>query len=158
MRRNGFSLLETLVVVGLSAILGLTTFLVVGRRQSSSELSGAAQQAVSALRTAQLNALNGVSSTPWGVRFDNTNTAFPWFAVYASSTYATTTQVMRYPMNSRIMFTTASVPAGTAKTVHFGLRSGMTTSTSVAIQARNGTMQWTLSVSTSGVVTATSTQ
>lgn len=150
-------MLELLLVLGLTAIIAAATLLVSGRRQSSADLAGAAQQAVSAIRTAQLNALNSLSNTPWGVRFDNTNAAAPNFAVFASSTYASSTQVIRYPISPRVIFNTGSVPAGTVKTILFGLRTGVTTSTSVTLQSLNGSMQRTISVSTSGVVTATST-
>lgn len=155
MSRKGFSLIELLIVSALTVVLGTATFYLVSNRQGTSELQASATQAVSALRTAQQNALSAASSTAWGVRFDNTTSTAPRFVMFASSSYSLAAETMQYPMSSRLSFDPGTIPPGTVKDVVFGLRNGTTASTSIMMRVTGRDKAYLININATGLVTAT---
>ncbi len=72
MRRPlGFTLLEVLIVVALTVIIGLGGFLSLSGFRQEQDLNLTAKSMVGFLRDVQSKAANQESATEWGVRFDN---------------------------------------------------------------------------------------
>ena len=153
--RRGFSLIEVMVAVGITAIIAVGAFLVISGRQSNTELQATASEMVSALRTAQQNALSAVSSTAWGVRFDNTTSSAPRFVVFAAPSYTPSAEVTAYPMSKKVQFDPSTIASGTASNVIFGLKTGTTASTTIMIRAVGTQKTYTMTISPLGIVTAT---
>lgn len=153
--RRGFSLIEIMLAVGITAVIVIGAFLAISGRQSNTELQATASEMVSALRTAQQNALTAVSSTAWGVRFDNTTSSAPRFVVFAAPSYTPSAEVTAYPMSKKVQFDPSTIASGTASNVIFGLKTGTTASTTIMIRAVGTQKTYTMTISPLGIVTAT---
>ena len=69
----GFSLLELILSIAIFAILGGATAIPFASRFfNSNSLENTTNEAISSLRTAQINALSGKERSPWGVHIEAT--------------------------------------------------------------------------------------
>ncbi len=129
--RKGFTFIELLLVIGITAIMaGFMLFGLVGKR-SSSELSTTAERIVALLREAQSRSVGQASSTTWGVRFSNGTEEF--YALFGG-TYSTSSREQYYALPAAVDFATSSVASSSSIDVTFAQLSGASTgSTTVKI-------------------------
>lgn len=132
---RGFTLLETVLAIGLFAML----FLVGLQAQTAmqSVLAGrGSRQVESVLGTAAQRARNGLSGTNWGVYFvyDNTTRIATQAIIFSGSTYASrdTTKDLAFPLGNSLKFTDVSlsgagVSSGNDHEIDFAFLSGTTT-------------------------------
>lgn len=137
-RRSGFTLIELVIVAGLIAIIAIVSVLSLGGRKRRADLDTTAQQMVTLIRSAQTRAVSRQSSTAWGVRFDNSTTTRPFYALYASSTYATSTVVTFFTLPTSVEYAPSSLALGATRDVLFAVGTSETaTSTSFEIRLKN---------------------
>src|SRR5688572_9831017 len=80
--RKGYTLSETLIVVGIIVILALVSMVSFVNRRNKSHLTSATATMTSLLREAQSKSAAQASSTSWGVHFENGTQ--PFFALFAA--------------------------------------------------------------------------
>jgi len=102
--RKGFTLLELLVVVGITVVLagvGISTYI---NQQRSKLLNTTAQEIVSYLRYAQQKSMVQEGGNQWGIHFENPASGDDFYSLYTGSSY-TSPEETRYLPNG-INFTT----------------------------------------------------
>lgn len=80
---KGFSLIEMLLVISITAIIGATTIPVASNFLARNHLKNKTNEVISSLRTAQINALSGKEDSQWGVNISTTQ-----ITLYKGSSYA----------------------------------------------------------------------
>src|SRR3989338_2244071 len=78
--RGGFSLIELLIVMGITVIIGRFTVLNLLSLASEADLDATANNLAVYMREAQLKSINLIDDTDWGVRVYNTTP--PEFFLY----------------------------------------------------------------------------
>ena len=78
-RYNGFTLVELIVVVSITSLMGVFAMVNIGSFRKEQELTSAASDIQSAIRLAQTNATNsvkcnGMASVPWSIELKDKNT------------------------------------------------------------------------------------
>ncbi len=68
---KGFTVLEILIVLGISAIIGTISFLSLANVRQSQSLESTAGSVVAVLRDAQSKSMSQEGGLEWGVRFEN---------------------------------------------------------------------------------------
>lgn len=68
---NGFTILEILVVLGISVIVGTVSFLSLANFRQNQSLDSASKSIVAFLRDAQSKSIGQDGGLEWGVRFEN---------------------------------------------------------------------------------------
>jgi type II secretory pathway pseudopilin PulG len=135
-RREGFSIIELVLVVGLIGLIATVSGLSLVRRKGTTELDSMTRQIVAALREAQSRSMSQNMSTTWGVYFSN-STSSPFVSLY-HGTYSTTTRVNYYRIPSAVRFVTSSLAVGATTTVTFSQISGLASaSTTIRLQLVN---------------------
>lgn len=122
-KKSGFTVIEVVTVLAIIVVVGVALFPSLRGRRSATELDLTARQMGALLREARERALLEASSTAWGVRFDNTATSTPFYALFAGA-YDATTTVTRANLPARVRYASASVPAGSSREVLFALGTG----------------------------------
>lgn len=151
--RAGFSILETVLVLFVGAILAGILFSGLVGHRNRSELSNTARQVAATLREAKSKAGARASSTAWGVHFENSTSTYPFFTLFYG-TYATSTRVGYYKLPASIAYVTSTLDTGSSTEVTFSQITGApSASTSVSIITRSGDASSTISVASSGAVT-----
>jgi prepilin-type N-terminal cleavage/methylation domain-containing protein len=151
--KKGYTLAETLVVMGIILVLALISVTSFVNRRSRSQLASTASTMAGLLREAQSRSVSQSSSTAWGVHFENSAT-MPFFALFASP-YSSSAHAGYYPLPASVGYATSSVGAGSYAEVVFTQISGAATgSSSISIYLRQGGAQVssTLSISPAGSV------
>jgi Tfp pilus assembly protein FimT len=148
---KAFTLLETLITIGIMAVIGIIVFLNLQGAKSSTDVASTAQQMTVLLRQAQSSAAAQKNDTAWSVYFSNA-TPTPFFALVSSSTYSSSTVMASYPLPSTVGFETSTLTQGSSLTVTFSPISGaVPTSTEIGIYAKNNpTLVANIAISGSG--------
>jgi prepilin-type N-terminal cleavage/methylation domain-containing protein len=152
-RRRGVSLVELLLTIGIIAIISTVMLVNLLGRRNTTELNLAGQRITALLREAQSRAMSQASSTTWGVRFDNTNAAAPFAALF-SGAYSTSSREDIYLLPAGLQFAASFLPAGSSTSAVFVQITGRPLATSsVRIASRNSTSTIvTITVDSSGAV------
>jgi len=152
--RRGFTVIELVLVLGIIAVLSFVSFLGLSGRKSKTQLDGAAKQMVSLLREAQSRSVSQSGSIIWGVRFENSTTTSPFYALFSGNSYSTSTEMGHYALPSDIVYTTSTLAAGAIVDITFAQISGAaSTSTSVGIHLfSQPNSSSTITVSSSGSI------
>jgi prepilin-type N-terminal cleavage/methylation domain-containing protein len=131
---RGFTAIELILVLGIIVILSTVTLIGLSGRKNKTELDGVTKQMASLLREAQSRSVSQSSSTGWGVRFANPTSTTPFYALFAGSSYATSSERGRYVLPSDIAYVTSTVARGAVLDTTFIQISGAASSSiSVAI-------------------------
>jgi hypothetical protein len=123
-------------------------------RRNRAELDAATAQIVALLREAQSRSVVQVSSTNWGVHFENGAATTPFYALFAGPVYATATRAGYYRLPPHVVYVSSTVPVGSAKDITFVQLSGVASaSTSVGLYLVGGSAaSSTIRVASSGAV------
>jgi prepilin-type N-terminal cleavage/methylation domain-containing protein len=151
--KKGFTLMELMVTVTLIVVLVVVATLNLTGSRNKTNLDGTTRQIGALLREAQSNAMNDKQGVGWGIHLDNTGAA-PFYALFASSTYATSTIVGRYPLTAGIIYATATLPQGSAINITFTQITGIVSaSTSITLYVAGApSLSSTISIASSGAV------
>jgi len=85
--KNGFTLIEALVVIAIIVIVTAATIPLYGRWQTASILGSTKTEIVQNIRTAQIKAKSGLNNSDFGAYFLTTS-----YTIYEGSTYITRDQ------------------------------------------------------------------
>jgi len=126
--KQGFTLVELLITLGLIAILGTFTFISFSGYRQRQLLDETARAIVVALRDAQQRAINQQDGSDWGVHFENSVSGRDFYAVFKGSTYVSPVTISY--LSPALEFLE---PANGSKDVVFDKLSGVTSPTSITI-------------------------
>ena len=122
MKKNGFVLIEVVVVFGMLAVITLMTTINVFGSNRSASLSGAINALIADLKTQQTKAMtgaqiSGASPLGYGVHFDTTG-----YTMFKGLTYSSSdTNNSRITNDTKVTFSTISLPNSS---IVFASRSG----------------------------------
>lgn len=122
--KKGFSLIELLIVIALIMILILVIFSNFYKRKSTLDLDLTTKQIASILNEARSRAISQDKDSQWGVYFANSTSTQPFYALFYSTYYSTSTTVKKYTLPNFIYYSTSSIPLGGSLTVLFQKLSG----------------------------------
>jgi prepilin-type N-terminal cleavage/methylation domain-containing protein len=154
-KQQGFTLVELMLVIGITAVLALVSMTYLLGRRGGQELDGTTRHIVALLKEAQSKSLSFASSSAWGVHFQDvsaTNTT-AFYALFANS-YATATTVGFYRLPNSVIYA-SSTNGWNSLDVVFGVGTGVpTTGASIKVQSiSSANISSTIIVATStGVV------
>lgn len=123
--KNGFSLLEILLVIGILIILGSVAFSSFINYQIVIEADEEANRIRSLLRSAQGKAISFEENSQWGVHFSNPSAGSSSYELFVGSTYPGIIKETVY-LSSRFIFTHPAID--TTQDIMFQKRSGKSTS------------------------------
>lgn len=153
--RKGFTLLEIIIVLGLTIAIGAIVYANLGSRKSTTDLTTTAQQIGTLLRQAQIDSMQQESNTTWGVHFENASGTAPFYALFQTS-YSTATIVgSPYRLPSTVAYTTSTLASGATLNVIFSAISGTasaSTSIGLYMPKQNTAFSSTIYVASSGSV------
>ncbi len=152
-QRNGFTVVELMVIIGLMAIIATFAFSQLSGRRGSLDLSTTTQKITTALKDAQTKAITNERESDWGVRFVNNGNGNSFFAVYAQS-YQTSTVVIRYGLPATVSYETSTVASNSFRDIIFYRLSGNpSASTTITIKSTiDGIGSSTVRVASSGLI------
>lgn len=134
---TGFTIIELLLVVGITAIIAVVGFLNIYGFKSESELDLTVREIVSVLRNAQDRSMSQEDSSQWGVYFENPLSNSGFYVLYQG---ATTTFFSKKNLRSNIQFLNPSI--GSSKDVSFNKMSGLpNSSTTIQISLKNNPLK-----------------
>ena len=102
----GFTLVELLIVIGITATISVIGIGFYANQQKSKLLETTAQEIASYLRYAQKKSETQEQGLQWGVHFENPASGSDFYGLYTGTSYSTTTEVKYLPVG--IQFSTPS--------------------------------------------------
>lgn len=147
-------MLELVLASGIVAVIAAVVFLNLLGRRSEVEVDSATKQIVALLREAQTRSVSQSSSTSWGVYFENSTTTPPFYSLFASSVYSTSTAFGRFRLPTSVDYVTSSLADGASTTISFQQITGLAVAPrSVSIYLLTGVSRSsTITVASSGLV------
>ncbi len=131
---KAFTLIELLMVLGITAILAVFLIMSPLGFRSQQDLNLTVSEIMAALRNAQDNSISQESESVWGIYFDNINGS-GFYDFFSGSGYSSTNIVSRSALRSSIKFVQPAV--GASSTVIFSAVSGLpVASTTIIIALR----------------------
>jgi prepilin-type N-terminal cleavage/methylation domain-containing protein len=146
---RSFTLIETLIVVAILAILTTTAFVELSSFKNRHTLDLDAEEIVSALGNAQSKAMQQEGGDSWGVRFSNS--AVDLYQIFKGSSYSASTVVSSGQLSTTDAFTDPA--EGVDIDIVFSARTGLptpATSTAVVIKQLSGDNTYSISVNSAG--------
>lgn len=153
-RRRGTTLVEMLIVMGLVTAFALIGFVNLFGKRGQNDLNSTAQSIAALLREAESRSMVQTSSTSWGVHFENSTSTAPFYSLFASSTYSTSTAQGYYRLPGTVGYVASTLASGASLEITFAQLSGLASaSTSIGIYLTNNPgNSSTISVASSGAV------
>ncbi|MGC8775799.1 MAG: pilus assembly FimT family protein [Minisyncoccia bacterium] len=121
---KGFTIIEILVVIVLTIIIALIIFPNFYNKKNKSSLDLTTRQIAAILNEARNKAIAQSEDNYWGVYFENSTSTTPFYALFKSTIYSTSTALKRYTLPSLIVYNPSSIPLGSSTTVIFNKISG----------------------------------
>jgi len=152
LKRKAFTLLELLLVVGITAVLSAVGVGFYVNQQRVKILDNTAQEIANYLRYAQQKSVSQEQGLQWGVHFDNPTSGSDFYALYTGTTYSSPLETKYLPTG--IIFATPAT--GNSVNVSFNKLTGTNysgTSQSIVIQSTSSNATKTISVSSQGLIT-----
>jgi len=131
---KAFTLIELLIVIGITAIMAVFLIMSPLSFRSRQDLNLTVLEMTAVLRNAQDNSISQESGSVWGIYFDNTNDS-GFYDFFSGSDYSSTNIVSRSSLRSNIKFIQPAI--GASSTVIFSAVSGLpVASTTIIIALR----------------------
>ncbi len=132
--REGYTLLETVLVIGIIVMLAAIGFGSYQTFVTTVQFSSAREDIMSDLTATRESAMSGMYSDNWGVHYTNTGSQYYYDIFYTSTTFpsAFTVTTTRVFLPTGIVFTDPSSITGSS-TIMFTNTTGTTTTSSVSI-------------------------
>ncbi|MBI5401463.1 prepilin-type N-terminal cleavage/methylation domain-containing protein [Candidatus Wolfebacteria bacterium] len=148
---RGFTLLEFLIVIGITVILGTIAGLNLYGIYTHRNLNSDIQKIVYVLRAARDNSINQEQASQWGVHFENPATSTDFYVLFRGSDYSTGTSSLRETLGLGVEFTSPS--SGSSTDVIFSKLTGLSSTASPIIISltNNPTASGTISITTSTI-------
>lgn len=154
-RLQGFSLIESLVVIGVIGIISIVVLANLFTRKTRSTLDSTVQRVVATLREAESRSAAQEGATTWGVHFDNTTSTAPFYAIFQTS-YSVANTIGYYRLPPDVSFATSSIAQGGSFNITFAQVSGLPSATSsITLNLLTGAASG--AVATSATITVNST-
>jgi len=96
-RRKAFTLLELLIVIGISTVLSGVGITYYAAQRRVKVLEAATQEIVGYLRYAQHKSIAQEEGKQWGVHFENPSSGSDFYALYSDSTYSSPVETRYLP-------------------------------------------------------------
>lgn len=104
MRRGGFTLIETLVVAGVVAILATAGFLSLSQFRAKQAVESGLDELRASVEATKRRAVTQEEGSRWGVRFTNATSGISSYSVFKGSSYATGTLDRTYSFRNNVGF------------------------------------------------------
>lgn len=153
--KKGTTLVELLIVVAIISVISIVSLLSLLGRSVQTDLNNVTEQMASLLREARSRSVSQASSTSWGVHFDNSTTTAPFYTLFFSQTYSSSTTIGYYKLPSGIAYATSSISSGSSVDITFAQLSGQASSSAsvkIYISSKGIANSSTISVASSGAV------
>ncbi|GIW65272.1 MAG: hypothetical protein KatS3mg093_251 [Candidatus Parcubacteria bacterium] len=139
---KGFSMSELLVVIALIAIMGTVVFSNFSGQKRKTALNLTTNQIGSILNEARNRAMAQDRDSNWGVYFENSTSTTPFYALFYSNSYSTSTTVKKYTLPDLVFYNTSTIPLGSSLTIVFNKISGkpvtLSTTTTIYLNLKRG--------------------
>lgn len=109
--RNGFTLTETLIVMGFTVAVGAFAAVSLFGWREQKQVSATAQQIAATLREAESRAISQSKGTKWGVRFGNSQGG-SYYALFYGDMYDPSARVSYHSLPSSIAYDIIHLPEG----------------------------------------------
>lgn len=152
--KKGYTFAEMLIVMAIVVILSLVAMANLVGRRNQSQLTSTAATMVGLLREAQSRSVAQTSSTSWGVHFENSTTASPFFSLFAIS-YASSSEFGHYPLPAWVGYAPSSVGLGSYAETMFAQISGSasgSSSISIYLLQSGPQISSTITISSAGAI------
>ena len=150
--KKGFTMLELLIVIGITATLSVVGVGFYMNQQKAKILETTAQEIVGYLHYAQQKSVSQEQGLQWGVHFENPADEKDFYALYTGTTYSSPIETKYLPTG--IIFTTPAT--GNSINISFNKLTGTNysgTTQSLVIQSISSNATTTISVSSQGLIT-----
>ncbi|MGB9726728.1 MAG: pilus assembly FimT family protein [Minisyncoccia bacterium] len=150
-KNSGFTLLETLIVVAVTATIATIGIGYYMNASKTKILERATQEIVSLLKYAQQNSVSQKDSEQWGVHFENPVSGNDFYALYKGATYSSPIEIKHLPEG--VVFSTPSI--GNSLNISFNKLTGTNysgTNQFLVIQSTSSNATTTISVSSQGLI------
>lgn len=151
-KKQGFSLFETVIVIGIAAIISGVAFLNFFGVRANKELRLKADELVGYLRNAQQRSISQDQSSQWGVHLDASAVDSDFYVIFYGVDYAGGVKISTISLGPAVQF---SDPAqGTSKDVIFSKVSGLPDSQKsiTLIHGGNPSACRNVTINTSGLI------
>lgn len=148
---RGFTLIEFIIAVTIVAVLAAASIGAYFASHRKAVLNTTAEQIQQSLRLARQRSVSQQEGLGWGVHFENSTSAAPWYSIYKNSPYSPANVTEYYSLPTQVRF--VNPPSGATLNVEFTKRTGATAGdTSVIIELSPEGTQRSISVSSAGVI------
>jgi len=146
--REGLSMMEMMIAIGVVAIVSTAGFINLRNFQDKKSLINEADNIVASLRRAQQNAVGEENASAWGVKFFNQVSGGDYYKIFYGSSYAAGTVLETRYLPTGLEFTDPT--SGNGKEIVFTKETGVAAAATVTI-ARSGNLSDTKTVSVSAL-------
>lgn len=146
--RRGFTLAETLVVVGILALFGAAILTSFSSSRTQNELSTTSQNIISTLRLAQAKTLGGEENSAWGIHLEQGQ-----YALFRGASFSGSPAIEPHPLPSSLEITGINLAGGGSEVLFKRISGATDQSGTFTLRARASASQSvSVSIDASGKV------
>jgi prepilin-type N-terminal cleavage/methylation domain-containing protein len=136
--RNGFTLIETIIVLGVLVVISVVMISSLFSRRSRTDLDNTTRQIAALFREAQSRSMSQEGGAAWGVHIENSTATQSFYALF-KGIYSSSTIVGYYKIPSNVQLASSSIPLGNSLEIIFSQVSGIpSTPTSIGLNLTTG--------------------
>ncbi len=153
MHSRGFTLVEILIVFGVTAILAAVSTPTYFRYREARQLPPQVDAVAAVLRQTQARAVSQEGGNQWGVHFEYPASDPQFYQVFSGASWAAGTKEVRADLGTKVTFVAPA--SGNSIDVIFAKRTGLPTSTTtitLALKSSISTTQKNITVTEQGTI------